>query len=168
MHRILTGVFPLLATVVLLTACGGGETGGGVSGTPTTAAPTTTEAIAGQTVTLLTHESFWVSDGTLEAFTAETGVEVVVQHAGDTGEMVASAILTAGNPVGDVMYGIDNTFLQRALDAGLFEAYESPALANVPVGFRFDNRHRVTPIDFGDVCANYWIDRFGDDLPVPT
>jgi thiamine transport system substrate-binding protein len=66
------------------------------------------------------------------------------------------------------MYGVDNTFLQRALDAELFEAYESPALVNVPMSLQLDPGHRVTPIDFGDVCANYWIDRFGDDLPVPA
>ncbi len=163
MRRTPTRVVLLVALVAVTAACGGDENaGGGVSGPPTT------EAIAGQTITLLTHESFWVSEGILEAFTAETGVEVVVQHAGDTGEMVAASILTVGNPLGDVMYGIDNTFLQRALDADLFEAYESPALANVPTEFQLDNRHRVTPIDFGDVCANYWTDAFDGNLPAPT
>ena len=33
--------------------------------------------------------------------------------AGDTGTMVSKAVLTAGNPEGDVMFGVDNTFLSR-------------------------------------------------------
>ena len=98
-------------------------------------------------VTLITHDSFWVSEGTLEAFTAETGIEVVLQTAGDTGQMVSVAILTTGDPLGDVMFGVDNTFLQRALDAGLFETYESPALAGVPTSLQLDPTNRVTPID---------------------
>ena len=119
-------------------------------------------------VTLITHDSFWVSEGTLDAFTEATGIEVVLQTAGDTGQMVSSAILTAGDPLGDVMFGVDNTFLQRALDADLFEAYESSALSGVPDELQLDASHRVTPVDFGDVCVNYWIDRFGDDLAAPT
>ena len=119
-------------------------------------------------VTLITHDSFWVSEGTLAAFTEATGIEVVHQTAGDTGQMVASAILTAGDPLGDVMYGVDNTFLQRALDADLFEVYESPSLGGVPEDLQLDPQYRVTPVDFGDVCVNYWIDSFDDELPVPT
>jgi len=125
------------------------------------------EGIAGQTITLLTHGSFWVSEGTLQAFTDQTGVQVELLEGGDAGEMVASAILTAGNPVADVLYGVDNTFLQRALDADLFEPYASPALSNVPSALQLDGQHRVTPIDFGDVCVNYWGDWFDETLPPP-
>jgi thiamine transport system substrate-binding protein len=132
-----------------------------IEASATTAAPT-------GLVTLITHDSFWVSEGTLAAFTEATGIEVVLQMAGDTGQMVSSAILTVGDPLGDVMFGIDNTFLQRALDADLFEAYESSALSGVPDELQLDASHRVTPVDFGDVCVNYWIDRFGDDLAAPT
>jgi thiamine transport system substrate-binding protein len=54
-----------------------------------------------------------------------------------------------------VLFGVDNTFLQRALDAKVFTAYESPALADVPDALELDDGHRVTPIDVGDVCLNY-------------
>ena len=79
--------------------------------------------------------------------------------------MVSEAILTAGNPLGDVMFGVDNTFLARALDAELFEPYESPNLANVPDEFKLDSQHRVTPIDYGDVCVNYWTDALPAEAP---
>lgn len=105
-------------------------------------------------VVLLTHESFALSDGMLDRFTEETGITVVVQTAGDAGSMVNQAILTKDNPIADVMYGIDNTFLSRAIDEGLFSPHAASDIANVPADLRVDG-DVVTPIDFGDVCINY-------------
>ena len=119
---------------------------------------------AGTTVRLLTHDSFSVSDGLFDGFTLETGVEVEVVNAGDAGELVARAILSADDPEGDVLFGIDNTFLQRGLDAGLFLPHQSPGLGNVPEELQLDPEYRVTPIDYGDVCINYWIDQV-DEAP---
>jgi thiamine transport system substrate-binding protein len=128
----------------------------------------------GVTITLLAHDSFALSDETLAAFTDETGIDVEILQSGDTGTMVAEAILTAGNPLADVMFGIDSTFLQRGLDADLFAPYESDKLPSVPDEFELDGQHRVTPIDYGDVCVNYWIDAVPgaapaslDDLAAP-
>lgn len=118
----------------------------------------TEPSIEGTTVTLITHDSFNLSEGTLAEFTAQTGVTVELLEVGDAGTLVAEAILTKDAPLGDVLFGIDNTFLQRGLDAGIFERYESPALARVPEEFQLDFRHRVTPVDYGDVCVNYWKD----------
>ena len=106
-----------------------------------------------QTIRLVTHDSFYVSEGTLEQFEAETGHTVEHLEAGDAGTMVNQAVLTKDNPVADVMFGIDNTFLGRALDEDLFEEYVSPRLDDVPDSLNLDTR--VTPIDFGDVCLNY-------------
>jgi thiamine transport system substrate-binding protein len=109
----------------------------------------------GGTVRLLTHESFNVSDDVLAQFTEETGYEVEIVAGGDAGTVVNQAILTAGNPQGDVLYGIDTTFLSLGLDEGLFDPYESPLLSDVPDDLEIDAEHRVTPIDIGDVCLNY-------------
>jgi len=67
--------------------------------------------------------------------------------------MVNQAVLTADHPLADVIYGVDNNFLTRALKADVFEPYESPLLAAVPEHLLVDSR--VTPIDFGDVCINW-------------
>lgn len=119
----------------------------------------------GTTITLITHDSFALSDETLAAFTESTGVKVELLSSGDAGQMVSESILTAGNPLGDVMFGVDNTFLQRTLDADLWVAYESVNLSDVPAEFIIDDQHRVTPIDYGDVCINYWIDALPGDAP---
>ncbi|MDH4364122.1 MAG: thiamine ABC transporter substrate-binding protein [Acidimicrobiia bacterium] len=119
----------------------------------------------GTTIRLITHDSFNVSDGLLDSFTAETGITVEQVSSGDAGELVSKAILTAGKPEADVLFGIDNTFLQRGLDAGLFDAYASPALADVPDEYGLDPQHRVTPVDYGDVCVNYWKDGLPGGTP---
>jgi len=77
------------------------------------------------TLTMVAYDSFLVSEGIFDEFTADTCVKVEQVLSSDTGTMVSSAILTKDNPTADVMYGIDNTFLQRGLDADLFESYES-------------------------------------------
>ena len=126
------------------------------------------ESAEGTTVTLLTHDSFAISPETFEAFTADTGIVVETLASGDAGALVAQACLTAGNPLGDVLFGIDNTFLQRGLDCEIFEPYTSEGLADVPDRFELDAEHRVTPIDFGDVCLNYWADAFDAASPPPA
>lgn len=106
------------------------------------------------TVTLLTHDSFFLPEEVLAAFEHESGAKLEVLQAGDAGSMVNQAILTAERPLADVLYGVDNTFLSRALDADIFEPYRSVHLDDVPPELILDAEHRVTPIDRADVCLN--------------
>ena len=106
-------------------------------------------------IVLLTHDSFLISEDVLAGFEEETGVKITLLAAGDAGSMVSQAILTKDNPIADVMFGIDNTFLSRALEEDLLVPYESPALAAVAAELQLDADHRVTPIDVANVCVNY-------------
>ena len=106
-------------------------------------------------VVLVTHDSFAISPDVKREFEAESGLKLRILKAGDAGEIVTRALLTAGNPEGDVLYGVDNNLLQRALDGDVFEAYQPPALEEVEPELVLDPEHRVTPIDRGDVCLNY-------------
>ncbi|MEM8748353.1 MAG: thiamine ABC transporter substrate-binding protein [Actinomycetota bacterium] len=121
----------------------------------------------GEPVTLVTYESF-PSEGTpvndaLAAFSEETGIDVEILVSGDTGTMLAKAELAAGNPEGDVMWGIDNSFLGRAIEAEIFEPYVADGLDAVPAEFTDLVPDGVaTPVDFGDVCLNYDITAFED------
>jgi thiamine transport system substrate-binding protein len=78
----------------------------------------------------------------------------------DAGAMVSQAVITSGKPTADVMFGVDNTFLCKALAADVFVPYESPGLANVEKDLQLDPHRRVTPVDVGDVCVNYWKESF--------
>ena len=109
-----------------------------------------------QTITIVTHDSFAVSDNVLKAFEDQSGITVKQVKSGDAGALVNQAILTKDHPQGDLLYGIDNTLLTKGLDAGLFEPYKSPALSATDPSFDLDrDQHRVTPIDESDVCLNY-------------
>jgi thiamine transport system substrate-binding protein len=113
------------------------------------------------TLTIITYDSFYISDAVIDQFEAENEVKVEILRLADTGVMVNESILTVGNPLGDVMYGVDNTFLSRALENELFIPYESPFLADVPEGLQLDkDEFRVTPVQFGDVCLNFDASQF--------
>ncbi|MHB1129950.1 MAG: thiamine ABC transporter substrate-binding protein [Ilumatobacteraceae bacterium] len=108
------------------------------------------------TLTLLAHDSFTPSEGIFDAFTAATGVKVEIVQGGDAGELVAKAVLTAGNPEGDVLWGVDNTLLSRALEANVFAPYQSQNFLFIdPSSTAGIPSNDVTPVDTGDVCINY-------------
>ena len=117
---------------------------------------------------VVTHDSFAISEEVLAKFEDETGIAVKRLPAGDAGQMVNQSILSKNNPLGDVLFGVDNTFLSRALDAEIFIPYESPALTNIPDEFILDETFQVTPVDFGDVCINYDVAYFEEnELELP-
>jgi thiamine transport system substrate-binding protein len=115
-----------------------------------------------ETLTLLTHDSFAISQSTLDAFTEETGIEVALLDGGDAGLMLAQAILTKDNPVADVIFGVDNTFLSRAVEEQITIPYAATALENLHPFTRLDDTNRFTPIDYGDVCLQYETAAFSD------
>jgi thiamine transport system substrate-binding protein len=121
------------------------------------------------TLTLLTHDSFLASEGIFDTFTAETGIGVTVVPGNDAGEVLAKAVLTAGSPEGDVLWGVDNTLLSRAISAAVFEPYASPLLSTMdPAVVALVPGHEATPVDTGDVCVNYdigWFAERGIDPP---
>jgi thiamine transport system substrate-binding protein len=107
------------------------------------------------TITLLAYDSYEPSPGLFDDFTARTGITVEIARAGDAGEMVSKAVLSAGNPEGDVMWGVDNTLLSRALDAELFVPHVAADLDDVPEALRsLVPDAQATPVDQGHVCVN--------------
>ena len=134
-HGALVGL--ALVALAALSGCGGGG-----DDTPTD-------------VVLVTHDSFAISPRVKKAFEDESGLKLRILTAGDAGEVVTKALLTAGNPEGDALFGVDNNLLARTLDGDVFEPYESPGLANVSrEAWVLDPDYRVTPVDHGEVCLN--------------
>jgi thiamine transport system substrate-binding protein len=107
-----------------------------------------------QTLRVLTHDSFAVSEEVIQAFTQETGIVLEFLPAGDTGAVLNRAILTKDNPLADVLYGVDNSLLARATNENIFIPYESPELKNVTDELEFDPTHSVTPVDVGYINFN--------------
>jgi thiamine transport system substrate-binding protein len=146
----------LLLTLLVLAACT-------PAGTATATQPSGTE-----TLTVMTHDSFSVREDVLKLFEDANNAKVVLLQSGDAGAALNKAILTKDAPLADVLYGTDNTFLSRALQADIFDAYQSPALTGIPDAFKLDGSNRALPVDYGDVCINYDKAYFADkNLPVP-
>jgi len=130
---------------------------------------TATQSTEPQTLTIMTHDSFAVSEAVIESFEEENHAKIVFLKSGDAGAVLNKAILTRDAPLADLLFGVDNTFLSRALEADIFDAYESPALAGIDDSFKLDPTHRATPVDYGDVCINYDQAYFAENnLPVPN
>ncbi|RPI35280.1 MAG: thiamine ABC transporter substrate-binding protein, partial [Chloroflexota bacterium] len=108
-----------------------------------------------RTLRIMTHDSFAASEEVIAAFESENNVDLVFLASGDTGTALNKAILSKENPLADVFYGVDNTYLSRALDEGIFTPYQSPMLDVIPDEFKLDPENRALPVDYGDVCLNY-------------
>lgn len=144
-----TSCFPLLVLFALLAACA-----------PKPARP--------ETLTVMTHDSFAVSEAIVKAFEQANNARVSFIKGGDAGAALNKVILSQGAPLADVFYGADNTFLSRALQAGIYEPYVPAALKSVPAEFQLDASGAAVPIDYGDVCINYDKAYFAAHaLPVP-
>jgi thiamine transport system substrate-binding protein len=154
----------ILMVLAFLIGCGPLETPGATTEAPPTAPeamqgegllPSPTAAPSRGVITVMTHDSFDVSEEVVAEFEANYNCEVRFLRSGDTGLMLNQALLSRDNPLADVIYGIDNTFMSRALAGDILEPYPSPSLDDVEDDLELDPTHRLLPVDYGDVCLNY-------------
>jgi thiamine transport system substrate-binding protein len=116
----------------------------------------------------MVHDSFAASDSVINAFEQANNVKINFIKGGDAGAELNRVILAGDTYVADVYYGVDNTFLSRALAANIVQPYQSPLLARIPDEFKLDPQNRLLPVDYGDVCINYDIAYFTQhNLPLP-
>ncbi|MBF0468340.1 MAG: thiamine ABC transporter substrate-binding protein [Desulfamplus sp.] len=106
-------------------------------------------------ITVMTHDSFSVSEEVVAVFEKQNNAKIIFLKAGDAGEALNKAILSKNNPLADIFYGVDNTFLSRAIKADIFIPYSSSNLKDVDDTLKLDSENRLLPVDFGDVCLNY-------------
>lgn len=136
-------IWALAPALLLVAGCSAiGQDGGG-------------DAPSSDRVVLVTHDSFVLPKKLVARFEDESGYDLVVRGSGDAGVLTNKLVLTKDDPLGDVSFGVDNTFASRALDEGVFAPYD----AQLPDGadrYRLpgDDDHRLTPVDTGDVCVN--------------
>lgn len=121
-----------------------------------TAAPTDgTAGDAGGELKVLVHDSFSASEEVIREFESQNNIKLNFIKGGDAGSALNQAILSKDAPPADILYGVDNSFLSRALDEGIFEPYQASALEEIPAEFKLDEENRALPVDYGDVCINY-------------
>ncbi len=141
------------------TAAGTSQPSQGESNTPAPSTPAaeTPAAQSGSAVTLnvMTHDLFAATEAVIRKFEQDNNIKLNFIKSGDSGAALNQAILSKGAPLADVFYGVDNTFLSRALEEDIFEPYASPRLADIDSQYKLDPENRALPVDFGDVCLNY-------------
>jgi thiamine transport system substrate-binding protein len=104
-------------------------------------------------VTLVTHDSFALPKRLEKQFESSTGYRLKIQQSGDAGALTNKLVLTKDDPIGDVAFGVDNTFASRALTEGVF----TDAGVTLPAGadrYALEGDTSLAPIDTASVCVN--------------
>jgi thiamine transport system substrate-binding protein len=141
-RRALTAIAALTALGLTASAC-------------STVGEQSTDSSGDKSVVLATHDSFVLPKALKQKFEKESGYDLVVRANGDAGTLTNKLVLTKDDPIGDVAFGVDNTFASRALDAGVFAPYSFHEPAGVSdYALPGDTQHRLTPVDNGNVCVN--------------
>jgi thiamine transport system substrate-binding protein len=121
---------------------------------------------AGADLTVYAYDSFvseWGPAGkVIPKFEKLHGVKVDMISVGDAGQVLNRAILEKNRPRADILLGIDNNLLAKAIDAGVLLPYRSPNLRLIPEELRFDPTHHVTPFDHGYFAIVYDSRRLDD------
>jgi len=104
-------------------------------------------------VRVIAHDSFVVAEDVLADFKKRTGLDVQIITSGDAGTLVGNAVLNRGQVGADVLFGIDDTLLPRALDAGVFQPHQVDVSA-LEQQFQSLTSEFVVPVDHGNVCIN--------------
>jgi thiamine transport system substrate-binding protein len=89
-----------------------------------------------EVVTLVAHDSFAMSDESIAEFENQSGYKLEILRAGDAGSVTNRLVLTKDSPIGDVVFGIDNTFRGLAEENKVIEG-------------------SLQEITYSDVCFNY-------------
>lgn len=151
--------FALLLFALTLTGC-----------QPVAQQSTTADSSSGEPATLVlaTHDSFAMSEEVIKAFESANNAKVQVLTLGDAGAALNKVILSKDAPLADLMFGVDNTLLSRALNEDIFAPYDSPTLATIPDQFKLDPENRLLPVNYGFVNINadkgWFVDK---NLPLP-
>lgn len=137
-------LFTIAMTVVLTisaSACGANDKQGATS-TPAK-------------IKVVTHDSFGLSTDVLADFEKTNNAKVEIVKQGDAGEMLNKVVLAASNQLGDVAFGIDNTYLTRAISSNVFDDYTTTKTSDIKPEFLIDTSGKFTPVDHGEVCVDY-------------
>jgi thiamine transport system substrate-binding protein len=94
------------------------------------------DASSDRAVTLVAHDSFAISDESIAEFENQSDYRLKILRAGDAGSLTNRLVLTKQSPIGDVVFGIDNTFRGVADENQIIDG-------------------SLSQVNYSDVCFNY-------------
>ena len=108
---------------------------------------------------IYTYDSFVAEWGSgpkvVPKFEKQYGVKVQLVSVGDAGQVLNRAILEKDRPKADIILGIDNNLLSKALEADILVPYKPRGLSRIPEELIFDGSYRVIPFDHGYFAVVY-------------
>lgn len=108
-------------------------------------------AQAAEKLRVMVHSSFEIPKPLLAQFEKQNNIKLAIIKGGDAGEMLNKLILTRAKPVADVVFGIDNTLVSKALGANVLEDSLPQAKDDSQGGLGA----AVAAVDYGFVTLNY-------------
>ncbi|WP_456368282.1 thiamine ABC transporter substrate-binding protein [Thermococcus sp.] len=113
---------------------------------------------AEETLTVYSYDSIepWMKQ-IVPIFEEKYGVKVQLVLFGDAGEVLSRLILEKNNPRADVVVGIDNSYLQKAISEGILIPYKPENAKYIPEWIinDFDPTFHLTPYDYGAIAIVY-------------
>jgi thiamine transport system substrate-binding protein len=91
----------------------------------------------------------------VEHFEIEYNVTATLERFQDTGAVYNQVWVERSNPQADVVIGLDNTYVGRALEGQLFQAYRPEGADRIREDIILDPEYRLTPFDWGHIVLNY-------------
>jgi len=79
--------------------------------------------------------------------------KVTLVSKGDAGQVLSAAVLEKAAPKADVLLGMDNNLVRKAIQADVLQVYAPRNLSLVAPGLDFDPTHHLIPFDFGYFCV---------------
>ena len=120
-----------------------------------------------ESLVVMTPGSFSISKPLVEKFEKANHIQLKFVQTSGAIALLNKAILSKGAPIADVIYGWDNTVLDRALSSGILEQYLSPEIKDLKSAYLLDPTFHALPVNYGFVNFNYDKAYFRDH-PLPT
>ena len=109
-------------------------------------------------LTIYAYDSFisWgLAEATMHKFEEANNCKITLMAVGDAGQVLNRVILEKDYPQADIIVGIDNNYLAKALKYDILEPYKSKNSSMVPEDLILDPSFHLTAFEYGFIAFVY-------------
>ena len=119
------------------------------------------------TLRILSYDILAFDAEMIEAFETEFGYEVEFIYESDAGGILNQMLLTKNSPQADVAIGLDNTYIQTAIDFCLLQPHNL-VVEDIQSHLSTSHDSLGIPFDYGHVCLNLDTKRLDENESAPS